>query len=160
MKNYGPKFYANEKLPASFKEMLEHSFQQERLEADELSRLEFLALHVFGFTTYDSGMDELLAARAVQVAEAINDRQTFEYIKARDSYENYIVMCQMPFFADRLEWGTSIRGAWWDTAGVTLDSCGLWQGGEQLKPMTFDQASWMEFIRAVVAFAQEPECLS
>jgi hypothetical protein len=61
-------------------------------------------------------------------------------------------MCNMPFFADRLEWGTSIRGAWWSSK--SLASCGLWDGDKQLLELNFAPGEWDEFARALVEFAR------
>jgi uncharacterized cupin superfamily protein len=62
-------------------------------------------------------------------------------------------MVNMPFFARRLEWGTSVRGAWWDHAAQTLESCGIWRGKEQAVSVQFTRDEWMRFIAALVEFA-------
>lgn len=121
------------------------------------SRLEFLADYIFDFTTYDGSMGELFAGKAVEVCAAISDRKTFEYIKDADNYRWFLLMCNMPFFAGRLEWGTSIRGAWWDHS-VTLDTCGLfWQGKQITEAMKFTDVEWAQFIGAVREFAGTPQ---
>lgn len=56
-------------------------------------------------------MSVLFARKAVEVCAAINDRQTFDYINDPNDYLWYLLMCNMPFFAERLECGISIRGA-------------------------------------------------
>lgn len=116
-------------------------------------RLEYLGDHIFGFTTYDGEMSALFARKAVDVADAITNGTTLEYIKDAENYRWYLLMCNTDFFSGRLEWGTSIRGAWWDHK-ISYQSCGLWKGEEQLhKEMTFTQDEWKEFMRAVSAFA-------
>ena len=133
---------------------LEHSFNMAGQIADERgSRLEFLADHVFDFTTYDSAMSELFAAKALDVCVAISNGTTLDYIKAEDNYRWFLLMVNMPFFAGRLEWGTSIRGAWWDYGPQKLESCGLWRGEEQTLTVEFTRDEWLAFIAAVVAFA-------
>lgn len=139
--------------------LLEHSYQVERSFNDgQLSRLEFLSRGIFEFTTYESEMDELFAAKAIEVCQAITDRRTFEYIDSRENRIWYLMMCNMPFFANRLEWGTSIRGAWWASCPgiiLELDSCGLWIGEEQItEGLEFTPEEWERFIRAVIAFAE------
>jgi NTP pyrophosphatase (non-canonical NTP hydrolase) len=100
-------------------------------------------------------MTVLLAGKAVEVCEAITEKTTFEYIKDEENYRWYIIMCNMPFFNGRLEWGTSMRGAWWDHK-ITFQSCGLWEGEKQLhEEMTFTQEEWGDFMRAVISFANE-----
>ncbi len=117
------------------------------------SRLTYLSDFVFGFTTYDSEMAELFARKATEVCAAISAGKTFDYIKDPNQYRWFLVMCNMPFFAGRIEWGTSIRGAWWAHNGTTLSSDGLWSEGEQITDvMTFTESQWKEFIAALIAF--------
>ena len=61
-------------------------------------------------------------------------------------------MCNMQFFAGRLNWGGSIRGAWWDTN--KLESCGLYEGEEQVLALHFTRQEWAEFAKALVVFAR------
>lgn len=122
------------------------------------TRLEYLSEHIFDFTTYESEMAEMFAAKALEVCAAISDERTFEYIGASsDNRMWYLLMCNMPFFADKLEWGTSIRGAWWGEpphSRIKFDSCGLWLDGKQLyEPMEFTREQWEDFISAVREFA-------
>ena len=142
-----------------YKTLLEHSFEVEKegRECAPKSRLAYLSESIFNFTTYDSEMDKLFAERAVEVCVAINSRMTLDYIKEPEQYKWFLLMCNMPFFAERTEWGTSIRGAWW--AGrpgqqIEFDSCGLWIGDEQLiNTLKFSDDEWKGFIAAVIEFA-------
>lgn len=136
------------------RELLENSYQVTREFQDEkLSRLEFLADYIFDFTTYDTEMGELFARKAIEVCAAVNEGKTFDYIKDADNYRWFLLMVNMPFFAGRLEWGTSVRGAWWDYDAQTLESCGIWRGKEQAPSMQFTREEWMRFIAALVEFA-------
>jgi hypothetical protein len=135
--------------------ILNHSFEMERyLECGTESRLVYLSDHIFDFTTYDSEMSEMFSAKAVEVCDAINNARTFDYIANAENYKWFLVMCNMPFFAQRLNWGTSIRGAWWDHREHRLSSCGIWNGDEQEMELKFrDVDEWKRFIAAIVAFA-------
>ena len=138
-----------------YKELLEHSYKvaAETFECAPESRLEYLGDHIFDFTTYDGEMSALFACKAVEVCAAINNKLTFDYINEPNDYRWFLLMCNMPFFAGRLEWGTSIRGAWWAHNGTTLSSYGLWSEGEQITDVTFiTDSQWKEFIAAVIAF--------
>lgn len=121
------------------------------------SRLEYLSDHIFDFTTYDSEMSELFAKKSVEVSEAITNQSTIDYIRQSDeNYRWYLLMCNMPFFYKKLDWGTSIRGAWWDH-GVTftIDTCGFFQDREQMiDPVQFTRDEWIEFIQAIVEFSK------
>lgn len=137
----------------NYLEMLEHSYGVVRESLGPMSRLVFLSEHIFDFTTYDHEMGELFASKAVEVCEVINEGRNFDYIKDPENYRWYLLMVNMPFFADRLEWGTSIRGAWWDHADQTLDSCGIWRGTEQAITMILGRDDWIAFIAAIIEFS-------
>lgn len=137
----------------NYKQLIEDSFKEELNSDDDLTKLQYLARNIFEFTTYDSAMDELFATKALEVSQAINEGKTFEYIKDSENYRWYIQMCNMGFFNSRLDWGTSIRGAWWNYH-IVLESCGLWQGDKQLLKLKFTQDEWKEFIKAIIEFAQ------
>lgn len=119
------------------------------------SKIEFLARHVFDFTTYDSDMDQLLGQKAVEVCRALSSRATHGYIKVPENYRWYIVMCNMPFFTPRLDWGTSIRGAWWAHDQPPLTSCGLYEGERQVIRLDFADGEWEDFIAAVLEFSDD-----
>lgn len=141
-------------MSGRLREMLEHSFLITKGEVDGISRLEFLSDFVFDFTTYDSGMGEVFASKALEACAAISDRKTFDYIKDQDNYRWFLLMVNMPFFVGRLEWGTSIRGAWWVHEDQTLESSGLWEGNEQALSMTFTRDAWADFVAALLEFAE------
>lgn len=135
--------------------LLEHSYTTERdtSENPPESRLVFLADQVFQFTTYDATMSTEFAQHAVDVCQAITQQTTFQYIEDRDRYRWFLLMCNMPFFNGRLDWGTSIRGAWWAHNPTRLESCGLWREAEQIGALEFTRDEWIEFIKALTAFA-------
>ncbi len=137
--------------------LLENSYQLAQvLEGYKFSRLAFLGEQIFGFTTYDSEAYELFGRKALEVCTAINDSETFQYQKKdKKDYNWYLIMVNMPFFTNKLEWGGSIRGAWWDLYGDNLfeiDSCGLWEDDEQLLSIKFNSEQWPDFIKAMNEF--------
>lgn len=135
--------------------LLEHSFavEAEDHHSSALGRLEYLADQIFDFTTYDGGMSRIFARKAVEVCEAITTKCTFQYIeKSVENYQWFLLMCNMPFFASRIDWGTSIRGAWWDPK--PLSSCGLWDKRTQIDKLRFSYEEWDSFMLAVVEFAK------
>lgn len=144
--------------PIYYESMLEEGFYACRDISH--SRLTYLSDFIFDFITYDIEAAELFARKALEVCAAISSGKTFAYIKDPDQYRWFLVMCNMPFFSGRIEWGTSIRGAWWAHNGTTLSSDGLWSEGEQITDaMTFTDSQWKEFIAALIAFgaiAQRP----
>jgi len=138
--------------------LLEHSYAVEcafNIDSGHvLSRLEYLSEQIFNFTTYDSAMAELFGQKAIEVCKAILDGHTFKYIEAHERHIWYLTMVNMPFFAGRLDWGTSIRGAWWSHGPVTFSSCGLWIGEEQLSDvLNFSADEWKRFVASLIGFA-------
>ena len=123
------------------------------------NRVAYLGDYIFDFTTYDDEKSEEFGIKALEVCRAISDRKTFEYIADPANYRWFLLMVNMPFFSRRLNWGTSVRGAWWDTSTpneTELDTTGLWLDGNQLTaPLKFSTEQWQEFIAAMLAFANE-----
>ena len=136
--------------------LLEESYEAVKGHDRDIStRHQYLSEYIFNFITYDGDMGELFGGKAVEVCEAINTMKTFEYIKENtENYRWYLIMCNMPFFCDKLQWGGSIRGAWWDTGAIEFSSCGLWNGQDQIT-LFFDNNTWKEFINEVVEFASK-----
>jgi len=141
----------------NYLETLNNSFKftRENLPCPPDSHLEYLSDYIFDFTTYDDEMSELFAKKAIEVCNAISNKTTFDYIKDPEQYKWYLIMCNMPFFEDKLTWGTSIRGAWWEQE-IKFVSYGLWNGNTQLnEPIKFTHGEWIEFILAVIEFGKE-----
>ena len=144
----------------NYLELLEHSFCMCKTHSEADNRLEFLGVNVFDFTTYDGEMDKLFGSKALEACKAINDKKTFEYQKDEENYKWYLIMVNMPFFEKKLEWGTSIRGAWWNLHGdaeFILSSCGMYEGEEQLLEMRFNSGQWGLFVDAMADFSAVEE---
>ena len=128
-------------------------------EGDDLTPLEYLCGHIFDITTYAADQDEKIGKKVIEVIDAINNRTTFDYIKNEDDHTWYLLICNLPFFKKRLNWGTSIRGAWWDYEHwndkmFKLSSCGLvGDDGEQQTDWELSKDEWEDFMRACVEFA-------
>jgi len=140
-----------------YETLLENSWAMVRTheEQADLGRLEYLAEYIFDFTTYDSEPSETLACYALAVCVAIEDNATFSFIEDRTRYMWFLAMCNMPFFVSKITWGTSIRGAFWETE-ITLKSCGLWDGDKQLiEPLKFSREEWGRFVDGMAEFAKK-----
>jgi hypothetical protein len=100
---------------AKYIELLDKHFKEEQhLECAPETKMEYLGSSIFDFTTYDGEIDILFAEKMIEVLKAILNKNTFEYIKNKEQYLNYLTMVNMPFLTDKLDWGSSIRGAWFD----------------------------------------------
>ena len=142
-----------------FKQLLDKVLQEDwRCDQnyEDLSRLAFVGGMIFNFTTYDSSIDEILATKMLEVIEAILNKNTFEYIEgSEENYMNYLTMVNMPFFKYKLSWGTSIRGAWFESyawKGKTFDfDCGrIAVKGEEME----------EFFKQLIEWTRTPELLT
>lgn len=87
---------------------------QKELLGKEYSKYEWAALNIFGLVTYDSGMDELLVKNILEVCKVILKHRNYEYINNENNYLKYIIVCQLLHNLRWIEWGTSIRGAWFE----------------------------------------------
>ena len=140
--------------------LLKESYKETAENRDDptLEKFEFLAYDIFGFTTYENIVSSMLAQKALEVCKAISDKKTFDYIASEEGNLWYLVMVNMPFFENRLEWGTSIRGAWWDLWGdkeFTIESFGLFSDGEQILELKLNEGEWPKFIEAMIRFTEE-----
>ena len=51
----------------------------------------------------------------IEVMEVINNRKNFEYIKEdKENYKKFILVANLLDKYNWIEWGTSIRGCWFD----------------------------------------------
>lgn len=139
----------------NYLELLKESYKEEKERDDDLEPYEYLSDHIFDFTTYDGEAANRMGEVALSVCLAITDRNTFDYIKDKVNYANYLNCVNLVFFMDKLEWGTSVRGAWWDLYGnkeFELNSCGLYKDGEQVLSVKFNEKEWGLFIYAMRDF--------
>ena len=78
------------------------------------NKYDWAASQVFDLTTYDSALDEMFVKKIIEVCKAILERRNFEYIQDETCYVTYILVCQLLEQLHWIEWGTSIRGAWFE----------------------------------------------
>lgn len=150
--------------PMDYLQLLEHSFKVHNechSNCPSASRLDFVGGQIFDFTTYNSEVSAVFAAKAIEVCHAISEGTTFEYIKDESNHYWYLLMCNMPFIASKINWGVSIRGAFWDQplreTHFVVDSCGLWKGADQLGQLRLTREGWQLFVKALEEFTAD-EC--
>ena len=85
------------------------------------TKYEWAASSVFKLATYDSDLDELFVKKILEVCKVILNRTNFEYIKDENNYHTYILVCQLLKDMKWINWGTSIRGAWFNDFTVDED---------------------------------------
>ncbi|WCL51504.1 hypothetical protein [Leptospira sp. GIMC2001] len=98
-----------------FKQLIEKQFEEQGLE-----KYEFLS-SIFEITTYDDELEKLLVDEVCEVIEVLLEQRNFEYIKDPDNYLKFIRALNSFFLRDKIQWGTSIRGAWIEAEGCQID---------------------------------------
>ena len=128
---------------------------------DKESKLEYIGSYIFDFTTYENVVSQEMTIKAIEVCNAITNRKTFDYIGDDENNFWYLIMVNMPFFVDKLSWGGSIRGAWWDICNFKdggkfkINSCGLFNGENQILEIELNYHQWHEFLDAINVFIKE-----
>lgn len=123
------------------------------------------AASVLDITTYDSDMDKIMVDMMMPTLLAIGDKTTFELVEGSpEQYKDFIITVNLPICERRLNWGTSIRGAWWcldnpfdphdGTLGVGGTPCDLIEA-EPIKKG--EEESFVNFLNALNEFIQLPE---
>lgn len=105
----------------------------------------YLSSYTFEYDTYDSGMDKVFACKTLEVCHSISNATTFKYIEDENNYIWYLALVNMPFLKDKIEWGTSVRGAWWNYNKPSVDL-----GGE-----TISDVDMKAFTIAMIEFIQD-----
>ena len=77
-------------------------------------KYQWLVEEVFNLDTYDYGLSEKYAKAILEVMKVIRDRKNFEYIVDEEKYSQFILVCNLLKQYNYIDWGTSIRGAWFD----------------------------------------------
>lgn len=121
----------------------------------KVTKYEWLSENVFELTTYDSSISELFGKKIVEVCRAILDRNTFKYIeKGENEYVTHILVCQVLEQFCWIEWGTSIRGAWFEEQHFNqYQSRYILRYGNDLKELPFTE----ENIKLLIEFVEEKE---
>jgi hypothetical protein len=79
---------------------------------EEEQRLMFLSDQIMGLATYDDNLDIEFGKMFLETIIVIENGTTFEYIKDHENHKKYIMSCN--FLKKCIEYGTSIRGAWFN----------------------------------------------
>lgn len=137
------------------KELYKAQYEEECSRFKDTSKYSWAMSEVFGLCTYDSSLDELFVKTIIEVCKVIKERTNFEYIGDRQNYIKYIQVCQLLNEFNWIEWGTSIRGAWFqgDRPRRILDEMEWWD------PMTRHSIDGVPFteenLYALIEFLEE-----
>lgn len=79
------------------------------------NKYDWAASEVFGLVTYDGELDKLFVERICDVCKYIAAGKTYEFINmSPENYITYSLVCQVLYKKRWINWGTSIRGAFFD----------------------------------------------
>lgn len=88
------------------------------------SKYVWVASRVFDLCTYDKDLDESFVKNIIEVCKVILEERNFEYIIDSTNYTKYILVCQLLRNFNWIEWGSSIRGAWFERDDISKDILG------------------------------------
>lgn len=129
-------------------------------------KYEWAASSVFELTTYDTSLDERFVKDILEVCKVILEKRNYEYIKNEANYIKYIAVCQILDRFNWINWGVSIRGAWfeidmrYDWSGIVLknysrvivDELEWWDDEPDcIEPVPFT----VENLKALIEFMEE-----
>lgn len=97
---------------------LERGLRLEELDETVITslKLSFLTT-IFGITTYSHYLDVEFGNDILEVMKIINNRKNFEYIKNKENHKKFIYVANLLENKNWTEWGTSIRGCWFNSYG-------------------------------------------
>lgn len=141
----------------SYLEQLEYNYaESEKMNEYSNSKLEWLGEFLFDFIAYDPEITELFSKKMIEVCQVITDRKTFEYQENEDNYLWYMIMVNMSFLQNKLNWGTSIRGAWWGIYDSFVVPHGILSFDYNHSDTTIHGLeNWNNFINSLSVFTQE-----
>ncbi|QXO10034.1 hypothetical protein pEaSNUABM37_00073 [Erwinia phage pEa_SNUABM_37] len=111
-----------------------------------------LVANIFDITTYDDAADRVFAEHIVEVLTAIATRTTFEYqAQSTEHYYRFLTVINFKNIYPMLEWGTSIRGCWFNLGfGKKFDPVDyLTRFQDQVYPVIESQEEMAEFVKAL-----------
>ncbi len=111
---------------------------------------EWAADRIFDLTTYDGDLDKLFVQMILYICKVILNKQTYEFIGDESMYVVYIVVCQLLNKKGWINWGTSIRGAWFEDG---RDAKPIYESYDESVSVPFT----IENLIALIEFIEEHE---
>jgi hypothetical protein len=115
----------------------------------------WLSNEVFDLTTYDEELDEMFGRKMIEVCKVILEGKTFEYIRNREKYVQYILACQPLEKHGWINWGTSIRGSFFEDCEFNENAkelCSCCYSGDKIP---FTKETLKELIKFIEAESGE-----
>ncbi len=131
------------------RELFKGSFEEYIDGYEDGDKYEWCSNYVFGLKTYDGELDKEFVEKIFEVCKAILDRTTFAFInQSEEKYSQFIIVCNLFEKYRWIDWGTSIRGAWFEADG---ESKALVETDEGDVPFTKDN------LRILIEFVEEAD---
>ncbi len=133
-----------------YRNLIDKSYQEFKSLNDSYDKTDFV-LALFDIHLYETGFvaDEF-ANDMLSVIQAITLGDTHELHKQFPN--RYLSVLQYTQIANKVEWGTSIRGAHW-RGEIVLDTCLLFDHkGNQIRKKTFNRRQFKEFTMDLYKF--------
>lgn len=130
-----------------------YEFYKEKVSGREPSKYEWAAFYVFDLSTYDRKLDKLFVDAILEVCSVIFNAKNYDYIIDQENYVKYILVCQLLDKFNWIEWGTSIRGAWFDGYHPGFKTRPILELDGWSEPN--DRGEWEEHVLAEVPFSEE-----
>ena len=119
------------------------------LDNDDWSRNEFIAEDIFDYTTYNGGISDTIANNMLEVIDVISKNQSVYFVKRSSEHElRFIMLVNNKVLYPMLDWGTSIRGAVFNTKAHTITV-------ENRNKIKIQKGELMFFMEALLAFAKD-----
>ncbi len=138
-----------------YKDLIEHSYDEFIDMNSEYTKTDFV-LALFDIYLYEDGEDaDFFAEKLLEVINAISQGYTHEYHNDHPFY--YFAVLHYTQIANKIEWGTSIRGAHW-AGSIELNTCVLFDDkGNQLRKWKFSCKTFKNFTNELFNFYYNKE---
>jgi len=85
----------------------------------EPTKAMWLVEEYFYLTTYDDDISQEWGDAIIEILGVINDDNNFDYIdSSEENYKKYLMVANLLEREQLIDWGTSIRGAWFDFGNI------------------------------------------
>ena len=129
----------------------------ESMGGQKISKYEWASSEIFNLTTYDGSIDEMLVKHIIEICKVIMNRNNFEYIRNEANYITYILVCQLLDRFHWINWGTSIRGAWFET-GIDAQQTPIIDTNLSVDKHGCDKVSFTyDNLKALIEFMEEDD---
>lgn len=78
----------------------------------DTTKYEWAASEIFDLCTYDGDLDERFVKTILEVCKIILENRNYEAIRDDNFYPKFIIVCNLLDHKKWIDWGSSIRGAW------------------------------------------------